>query len=268
MRVRITFKVRNRGSAVPFHHQHLIAQVIKGLVLTSADDQFKNYNYYSFSGLKGQTKVSRAGLHYNSSRVTVVVSSPSRDFIDFLIGLIFDQPKIEFGPLAVVPEYVDEEVTLDFEESTKFLGISPMVLIPAAFNSEDSKQFIEPGTDEFSDLLFESTVQRMEEYGVEVERIPKIQKFQVVPDLVYINKIRQSQKKFSRIYSIYDQDVRYEVRGYTFPFTLYAPPEVQEFVFTCGIGLYNNKGFGMLDLANVDPTKRTVSYHSRELISA
>ena len=268
VRVRITFKVKNRGAAVPFHHQHLIAQILKGLVLNSGESQFQDYPYYSFSGIKGQTKVSRAGLHFNSNRVTVVISSPNRDFIDFLVTRIFDQSKIDFGSLTVIPEYADEELNVDLADSVKYISISPLVLLSASFNSDESKKFIEPGSDEFSDKIFDTTLQRMEQFGIQTEEIEGLHKFQIVPDLAYINKIRQSQKKFSRVYSIYHQDVKYEVRGYTFPFTLYAPQEVQEFLFTCGIGFYNNKGFGMLDIANSDPTKRVVSYQASDLISA
>jgi len=268
VRVRVTFKVRNRGAVVPFHHQHLIAQVLRGLIINSAEEQFKSFPYYNFSGLKGQTRVSRSGLHYTSSRVTIVLSSTNRDFLDFLIARIFDQEKIDFGGLIISPEFVDEEMSVSFEKSTKLLAISPIILLQASFNSDESKRFIEPGTDDFSDLLFTSTMQRMEEHGIDTESIVGVNKFQIVPDLVYINKIRQSQKKFSRIYSFYDQDVRYEVRGYTFPFTIYASEEVQDFIFTCGLGYYGNKGFGMVDVANADPTKRTTGYRTRELISA
>ncbi len=253
---------------MPFHHQYLIAQILKGLVVTSGADKYTDYPYYSFSGLKGLTKVSRDGLHYNSNRVTIVITSPNGDFVDFLVNRIFEQEEIAIGSLLVSPEAADQEVSLDFGPSTKFICISPLVILPATFNSREGKQFIEPGTDEFSDLLFESTVKRMEEFGIDVDKIEHLQKFQVVPDLSYINKIRQSQKKFARVYSMFDKDVKYEVRGYTFPFTLYAPPEVQEFLFTCGLGYYTHKGFGMLDIANADPTKRAVGYAVSSLISA
>ncbi|MFT6856804.1 MAG: CRISPR-associated endoribonuclease Cas6, partial [Cyclobacteriaceae bacterium] len=33
MRVRITLKVNNRGGLVPFHHQFLVAQLLKGLII-------------------------------------------------------------------------------------------------------------------------------------------------------------------------------------------------------------------------------------------
>jgi CRISPR-associated endoribonuclease Cas6 len=41
---------------------------------------------------------------------------------------------------------------------------------------------------------------------------------------------------------------------------LYAAKEVQEFVFSGGMGSFTHKGFGMLDLANTDPSKRTIGY--------
>jgi CRISPR-associated endoribonuclease Cas6 len=92
------------------------------------------------------------------------------------------------------------------------------------------------------------------------EELTSFYKFQMVADNDYLTKIRGQQKKFARIYPLYDQDVKYEIRGYTFPFTLYAAKEVQEFVFTNGLGLYTNKGFGMLDLVEANPGKNTEKY--------
>ena len=85
-------------------------------------------------------------------------------------------------------------------------------------------------------------------------------KFQVVPDKNYLNKIKEEEKKFARIFPVFDNEEKYEVRGYTFPFTLYANPKVQQFVFDLGLGLYTHKGFGMLDIANADPNQRTTPY--------
>ena len=75
-----------------------------------------------------------------------------------------------------------------------------------------------------------------------------------------MNKLRDKEKKFARIYSLFESDVKYEVRGYTLPFKLYAAKEVQEFIFNCGIGNYTYKGFGLVDLANVNPVDRSIAY--------
>ncbi len=52
-------------------------------------------------------------------------------------------------------------------------------------------------------------------------------KFQLVPDKDYLNRIQTTHKKFARIYPLYDADIKYEVRGYTFPFILFAPHAVR-----------------------------------------
>jgi CRISPR-associated endoribonuclease Cas6 len=163
--------------------------------------------------------------------------------------------------LILSPEYTELETEPTLEVSNKFVCISPLVLITPAFNEEAGKRFINPDSDEFSDLLYESTLTRMEKSGwYTQEQMESFFKFQVVPDMVYVNKLKEQQKKFARIYAVYDLDVKYEVRGYTLPFTLYAAPEVQDFVFKCGLGAFTHKGFGMMDLATHPADNKTTPY--------
>ena len=246
---------------MPFHHQYILAQFLKGLIVKGGREDFYNYNFFNFSGLKGQTKVSRSGLHYYSSLVTLVLSSQSEEFIDYLLEQVFDTSKIELGNLILSPEYTELETEPILEVSNKFVCISPLVLITPAFNEEAGKRFINPDSDEFSDLLYESTLTRMEKSGwYTPEQMESFFKFQVVPDMVYVNKLKEQQKKFARIYAVYDLDVKYEVRGYTLPFTLYAASEVQDFVFKCGLGAFTHKGFGMMDLATHPADNKTTPY--------
>ncbi len=153
----------------------------------------------------------------------------------------------------------------EINDAMKYICISPLVLMRPQFSDSEGKKFISPESDTFSDLLFESTMLRMEKLGkYTVDELASFNKFQIVPDEDYLRKIHESQKKFARIYPVYDQDVKYEIRGYTFPFTLYAAPEVQHFVFICGLGAFAYKGFGMLDIANSDPSKRTIEYRKKQ----
>lgn len=265
MRVRIIFLLKNKGGFVPFHHQYLLAQAVKGIILQGGDPKYLHYSHYNFSGLKGQTKISRNGLHFFSSKITLVFSCLDVDFVNYFIEHLFKIQQLEVGNLFLIPESVEEEHIPELSEECKFICISPMVLLTPKFNNNDAKRFINPETDEFSDLLYESTLTRMASLGhYSREQLESFNKFQVIPDENYLRKIRESQKKFARIYPVYDQDVRYEVRGYTFPFTLFAEKEVQKFVFTVGIGSYAHKGFGMIDLANTDPTTRTILLKSKE----
>ncbi|UII20408.1 CRISPR-associated endoribonuclease Cas6 [Fulvivirga ligni] len=261
MRVRIIFLLKNRGSHVPFHHQYLLAQMIKGILMKGGDEKYVHYSFYNFSGLKGQTKVSRKGLHFYSARVTLVLSSPNKQFIDYFLMNLFDFNQVELGGLYLQPEGVELEEEIEMEDSIKFICISPLVILNSSFNDNSAKRFIPPDTDNFSDLLYESTISRMQAANMYTEeQLASFYKFQLVPDKTYLSRLTAAQKKFARIYPVYDQDVKYEVRGYTFPFTLYAAKEVQQFVFNCGLGRFTHKGFGMLDVANSNPNSRVLKY--------
>ena len=257
MRTRIIFSLRNRGAYVPFHHQYLLAQVIKGLLIFGQEKSYIDFTQYNFSGLKGQTKVSRKGLHYFSSKVTLVFACSDKGFMDYFVARLFEQKEVIVGNLHLVPESIEQEDPIKITDESRFLCISPVVVIPATFNDETGKKFVSPETDEFSDLLYDSTIARMEASGkFSTEQLAAFYKFQIVPDSDYIQRIQASPKKFARIYPLFDNDVKFEVRGYTFPFTLYAAREVQQYVYEHGLGHFTHKGFGMLDIANNDPIQR------------
>lgn len=253
VRVRVVFTLTNRGGYVPFHHQFLLAQTIKGLIVLGGEKKYSDYKQYNFSGLKGQTKVSRKGLHFYSSRVTLVFAAADKEFIDYVMNVLFQQKELMIGMLQVVPEAVEPEEPVTVAEATKFLCISPIVVVPATLNDEMGKRFISPHHEEFSDLLYENTMLRMEAGGKYSHgQLAEYYKFQLVADKEYIDRIMATHKKFARIYPLYDSDIKYEVRGYTFPFTLYAPAPVQEFIYQNGLGCYGHKGFGMVDVAHAD----------------
>ncbi|MBL0743818.1 CRISPR-associated endoribonuclease Cas6 [Chryseolinea lacunae] len=258
MRTRIIFSLKNRGAYVPFHHQYLLAQVIKGLLIFGPEKSYIEFNQYNFSGLKGQTKVSRKGLHYFSAKVTLVFACPDKAFMDYFLARLFEQKEVIVGNMHLVPESTEEEEPVKITDESRFLCISPIVVIPATFNDESGKKFVSPESDEFSDLLYDSTLSRMESTGkYTAEQLASFYKFQIVADHDYIQRIQASHKKFARIYPLYDNDVKFEVRGYTFPFTLYAAKEVQQFIYENGLGYFTHKGFGMQDVANNDSIQRT-----------
>jgi CRISPR-associated endoribonuclease Cas6 len=155
------------------------------------------------------------------------------------------------------PEQVEEEVVESIPGSeVKYLCISPLVLSESTAPQE-SKAFVSPESGTFSDLLYDSTMTRMEESGLYTpDQIASFYKFQVMPDLFYLEKLAAQKKKFARIYSLASASGMREVRGYTFPFTLYAAPEVHRFLFSNGFGAYTQHGFGMLDYSQPVPVSR------------
>jgi CRISPR-associated endoribonuclease Cas6 len=260
LRIRIIFRLKNRGAVVPFHHQYLLSQLIKGVIVSGGKKQFLNFDYYNFSGLKGQTKVSRKGLHFFSQYVTLVFATPDEDFLNYFLNKLFKLQQVNVGSLLLQADHVEQEELLDFGDHAKFVCISPVVLLKPDFNDDNSKRFIIPSSDGFSDILYECTMERLIKTGYTSSQIERFYRFQVMPDEVYLKRLREQQKKFARIYPVYDHDVKYEVRGYTFPFTIYAEKEVLQFIFQCGMGYFTQKGFGMLDIANADYHHRLNKY--------
>jgi CRISPR-associated endoribonuclease Cas6 len=124
---------------VPFHHQYLLAQVIKGLLVFGPDKSYLEFNQFNFSGLKGQTKVSRKGLHYYSSKVTLVFACSEKSFLDYFIKQLFAQKDIIVGNLHLEPESTELEESVQIGEEARFLCISPIVLLPPAFNDVRGK---------------------------------------------------------------------------------------------------------------------------------
>ncbi len=245
---------------MPFHHQYLLSNLIKEL-LEEGQTQYSDYEFYNFSGLKGQTKISRDGLHFYSSKVTLVLSSPNQEFLDYLLNQIFERDTIQVGQLYLSPHSIEAEPNPDLGDALKCVCISPLVLTNPKQDRYYAKKFISPEEDTFSDLLYDSTMSRMERSKSFTEaEIASFFKFQVVPDKIYLKRIREKEKKFARIYTLQQENQKHEVRGYTFPFLLYAAPKVQEFVYECGLGAFAYHGFGMIDLASPDPTKATVIY--------
>ncbi len=255
MRVRIVFELKNKGGVVPFHHQHLIADLLKAL-LSGAEDSLRSFQLYNFSGLKGQTQVSKKGLHFYSNRITLVLASQNELFIRYLLDKIFGQESLQIGELWLRPEMVERELMPHFGNESKYLCISPLVLVSPEQQSSMAKRFVFPADDAFSDYIYDATMTRLEQSGLfSAAQIASFYQFQVVPDDSYLSKIKESSKKFARIYTIQDRSRKIELRGYTFPFTLYADPLVHQFIIDCGLGAYTHKGYGMVDAVNT-PTKR------------
>ncbi|MFQ3576588.1 MAG: CRISPR-associated endoribonuclease Cas6 [Cytophagales bacterium] len=266
MRARLIFSVENPGATIPFHHQYVISRWVKEMIVL--DPLYSSFKTFSFSGIKGQTKVGRDGLHILSSKITIVFSSVNEAFVYDLIKKVFSYKRIEFMNLKVRPESVEIENPIGFETQQKYLCISPIVFADPRKPGYDTKRYIVPHSDEFSDVVFESTMQSMEKSGLfSAEQMAKFFRFQIVPDPEYMSKISEEEKKIARIYNTYIQDAKYEVRGYTLPFTLFAEPEVHEFIYNCGVGAITNEGFGMLDVPFPGGKKPTTAYLPPKVVS-
>lgn len=263
MRTRIIFGLNNKGAILPFHHQQLISKLLEGLLLNSGKctNIRESMLSISFSGIKGQTKVGKSGLHYCSNKLTLVISGIDKNVLTIIVNELFKYKKIMIGKLEVVPEDVSIEDIGLLSVDTKYLCISPIILSKSEiYNTQNIDLF----SDLLSDLLYDSVMQKIESLKLfEHEDLNEFSNFQVVVDKEYISKATKSNKKFSRTYKVQDTSgEKREYIGYTFPFTLYAHPKIQELVVSCGIGEFTEKGFGMLDI--VEKQSKLIPFEVRQ----
>lgn len=258
MRVRVVFQVLNEGGIVPFHQQVLLSSFVHDFL----PQGITGPHSWNFSGLKGQTRVTARGLYYNSQKVTMVFSSPSRELAEGFIYNLFSCSVIGLAGLELRPIQVLEELTDFFSEREKYICISPLVILAEGLPESQLKQFISPASESFADLLFESTMSRMENAGLEVSGFSDPGAFRFRPDEEYLRIARESDRKYSRIYSLEGTGNFGDLRAYTFPFFLEASPEVHRFIFESGFGEATRNGFGMLDLADKKERTRLAEYQT------
>jgi CRISPR-associated endoribonuclease Cas6 len=249
MRIKISFlKVHGSSGTVPLHHQKIISafmdEVIREIPASS--------DYYCFSSLKGTSKVQSGQIRFLSSKVSLVISAPEAEFAEQWVKKIFDRRLVSFAKLTLVPKSYDIYPDPEFKTIMKYVCISPMIPQPpfemdASGNIPDA---LDPRSHEFSDLFYDAILDRMEKAGFTEEQISSFAEFEITPDPGYIQKILDTHKKFARIYK---NNSNQTIFGYLLPFTLHAHPQVQKFIWECGIGLNTTQGYGMVDVVGHTP---------------
>jgi len=207
---------------------------------------------YCFSSLKGTSKVQSGQIRFLSSKVSLVISAPETDFAEQWVKKIFDRRLVSFAKLTLVPKSYDVIPDPEFKTVMKYVCISPMIPQPA-FEMEPGgviPEALDPRSHEFSDLFYDAILDRMEKAGFTQEQIKSFAEFEIMPDPGYIQKILDTHKKFARIYKNNNNQT---IFGYLLPFALHAHPQVQKFIWECGIGLNTVQGYGMIDVVGSNP---------------
>jgi len=245
MRVKISF-LRDQMSAntIPLHHQTLLAESLYQIIESFGGDR----NNFNFSSLKGTSKIQNGFMRFLSSKVTLVMSSRDANQMETLVSKIFEMPYLPVGKMNLMPR--SHEIIQDPEFTTKmrYLCISPMILVDPRKDPEKSQITIDPTSQEFSDILYEQTLDRMERAGFKENDLNNFAEFDAQPDLEYVQKLNETGKKFARYYRAADGST---IMGYLLPFTLHAHPEVHKFIWESGIGALSEQGYGMVDLVKV-----------------
>jgi CRISPR-associated endoribonuclease Cas6 len=242
MRVKISF-LRDHSSAnsIPLHHQKLLTDSLTPFFETFDTDK----TLWSFSSLKGTSKIMNGFMRMLSSKVTLVVSGRNKDYVDQLLKMIFERPFLSVGKMNLIPKNYDVIPDPAFQTKMRYLCISPLILFDPNKDVEKAQQQLEPTSHEFSDVLYNDVLDRMEKAGYTEEQLNNFAEFEFMPDQDYVNKINTTGKKFARLYKSVSG---HTMMGYLLPFTLHAHLDVHKYIWEVGMGVLTDEGYGMIDI--------------------
>lgn len=245
MRVKISFH-RDHSSinSLPLHHQQLLADALTGIANKIKGEKVKEFN---FSSLKGTSRIQNGFMRFLSTKVTLVISSANEELVNKIVDEIFSQGSLEIGKVRLFPKATEVINDPDFGKQMRYLCISPLVLVDPKVDAEKSQEMYNPGSQEFSDMLYNQIMEHMESSGVDGKKLDSYVEFEATPDMDYVQKINETGKKFARFYK---NNKGNAMLGYLLPFTLHAHPDVQKFIWEHGMGALNEEGYGMLDIVN------------------
>jgi CRISPR-associated endoribonuclease Cas6 len=245
MKVRFHFRRSGKGNAVPVYHQDLLAKLIRQWInSTFTESEDLQFDLFTFSSLKGLNKVEGNLMFYHSQQVHIMLSSPHEMWLTRLSDSIMRQGSFQIHEMTLLPEAYEVASPPVFGWESRFVSMSPMILFDPHLKPEAPSEILNPYSNDFSDLLYDSLLDKMESYPFGNFNFNEYSKFQVVPDSEYIRKLKETKKKFGRPLEVEGR----KVKSYLFPFTLFAHPDVQSFVYAAGIGCMGSTGFGCVDL--------------------
>ena len=228
----------NNNTAIPLHHQKNLSLFLNNLIREMSPQM----TCYCFSSLKGTSKVVNGQIRFLSSKISLTISCPESLQLETLVKKIFSVGTIDISGLQLIPKSYKVMAEPEFRTETKYICISPVIPGPV-FTGEEPLP-VDPETHEFSDILFDTIISKMEKAGYHESQLNEYAEFGITPDADYIRKINNSSKKYARVYRNSDGE---SFHGYLLPFYVHAHPEVHKFIWERGIGLFTELGYGLLD---------------------
>jgi CRISPR-associated endoribonuclease Cas6 len=205
-----------------------------------------NKTLITFSTIKGTSSVAKGYIRFLSTKVSLVIASNNDEFLRNLVDTIFRQRTVRIGKMELIPKQQHIVEMPEYKTEMKYVCISPIIILdPNKDPLRASETTIDPSSQEFSDILFNTTIERMEAAGYSEEELRSFEAFEAIPDPEYLRKVAENNKRFARYYKNTDEQI---IIGYLLPFTLHAHPKVHEFICNCGLGLFTNQGYGMIDV--------------------
>ncbi len=258
MRFRITFSVTGKSRMIPVDYQYAIGAWIYR-VIGKADAGFsaflhhkgysagnKRFKLFCFSSLSLGKPIlwkEKSLLEISTSQVALSVSFAIPDAAEkFIIGLFSGQATYlgdRFNGLELFVKHVERLPDLVLSETMHYQATSPVV---AGYREGEKTyaQYLSP-----EDLIYPELIRNnleMKQKSLPGRKgipncEPWIWKLTGTPRSKLI-MIRPNTPQQSR------------VRGFLYPFSLTAPPEVHRLILSAGVGEKNSTGFGWVEVMN------------------
>ncbi len=258
MRIKITFvRTFKSPNLMPLHHQMVLNRSLAPFIERGGDGKI----LYAYSTLKGSSNVQSGNITFLNTKVNLILSSNNEEFLKATVDKMFEKHVVKIGKMLLMPKQQQVIEMPVYTSEMKYVCLSPFVIIDSGKEPDRAETIIDPTTQEFSDMLFNITMKRMNEAGFTEEELKNFETFEAIADAEYLKKIVENNKRFSRFYRNLDGQT---IIGYLLPFTLHAHPKVQEFICDTGIGLYTLEGYGMVDVVGDKPTPVAIPKSSNE----
>ena len=236
MRIKISFlKVHGSSGTVPLHHQKIISafmdEIIRELPVTS--------DFYNFSSLKGTSKVQSGQIRFLSSKVSLVVSTSQ--WVYGRLGKKNLRQKIgEFAKLTLVPKSMISSLIRNSNPQMKYVCISPM--IPQ-----------QPFPDGWVVLFLNRWIQEATSFQIFLwcrsglhgkkpdSRKNKSAACGNLKSFLILDTFRKF-LRHTKVCTVLKNNNNQTMYGYLLPFTLHAHPQVQKFIWECGIEKLHHPG--------------------------
>src|SRR6185503_21180716 len=106
--------------------------------------------------------------------------------VEAWVKKIFDRRLVSFAKLTLVPKSYQVISEPSPQTVMKYVCISPLIPDQPFDNTGTPPPALDPSSHEFSDLLFNSILDRMEQSGYTEAQLNQYAEFELTPDPVYL----------------------------------------------------------------------------------
>ena len=252
MRVKLTLMATGPKTALPLNYNHAVAGLIYR-TLGSASEEFatklhdegfkaerRSFKLFTFSRLfANRSRVAGNRLLLESPQVTLLVSSPVADFVEYFVSGLFQSERFNIAGAEFKLAEAETIAPPEFSERMRFRALAP---ITESVRDEQNRVRYLGLEDDWSEIIKGNLVRKhIALHG----REPSDSRLHWEWDKVYITEQAKRNRRPSVLIEVSEG---IKVRGWLVPFTIEGSKELIEIGYEAGFGKNNAMGFGMAEV--------------------